>query len=423
MTFPELDILEQLESISGKNDKKSLLESSKDNKKLEQLLNAAFNFFKKYGIKKFDMPMPIDKAIDRHDAFINMLDLLARRGVTGDAAVSTVESFFKVCTEQQQKWYYRVLHKDLRIGVSIDTAIKCGFSIPKFDVMLAKDGYKTKKAKQLIKAGGFASRKFNGYRCLAICNGDSVVLHTRNGKVYENFPQIEEELTKLLRGHPIVLDGEIMSDDFNSMQQSAFASTRGTTVGDVKFHIFGLVNYDEWMSGEFKQPTTDRLRELTKLFMNQLKDSKLLTQVEQVYVDDFEKIRELESTWHKDGYEGAMFLPGNIPYYLGKKTNRLMKFKPMATWDCEVIGCIQGEADGKYADTLGALKVLQENGVECEVGTGFTDAEREYIWSNKESIIGRLCEVQYQELSKKDKRMIFPSFQRWRDSGKGTGKI
>ena len=53
-----------------------------------------------------------------------------------------------------------------------------------------------------------------------------------------------------------------MSDDFQAMQQSAFASVRGTSVGDVKYHVFGLIPVSEWDLNEFEISTTVRLNSL-----------------------------------------------------------------------------------------------------------------------------------------------------------------
>lgn len=430
MSYIEFDVLEQLEHASGTNTKKDILKDSLCIPRFVELMDAALNFFRKYHIKKFDMPEPTNLDMKRHDDFMLVLHKLENRKVTGDAAKTMVENFFSTCNATQQKWYKRVLVKNLDIGVSESTAIKCGYDIPKFDVMLAKDGYKTKKAKEIIERGAYASRKLDGYRCIAIFDGSSVTLFSRNGSVYENFPQIQEELEQRLKTHfkqPIVLDGEIMSDDFQAMQKSAFASKRGTTVGDVQYHVFGCINYNEWITNNFKEDTTRRVLLLDALIKTVFSDSELIKQVEQQWVDDYEYVLELEEQYVEDGYEGIMVLPADSPYYRGRKTNKLMKFKAVVsdkeklqTMDVTVTGCYEGT--GKNTGKLGGLYIVQEDGqTTCKVGTGYKDDERESIWNNQDSVIGRICEVKYQELTN-DGRMRFPVFLRWRDNGAGTGK-
>ena len=135
-----------------------------------------------------------------------------------------------------------------------------------------------------------------------------------------------------------------------------------------------------------------------------------LVEVEHTPVKTIEEVLEYEKLCIQNGLEGAMLNP-DIPYYFGKKTNKMLKFKTMKSMDCKVIGFYEGQ--GKYEGTLGGMVIEQENGKTCEVGSGFTDKERDYIWSNKEYTLGRTVEIKYQELSP-DGIMRFPIKKCWR---------
>lgn len=406
----EFQILQNLEKATGKSDKASILSSNKQNKRLEELLDAGLNFFRKFHINKFEVLSCTDNDIDRHKDFLFLLLALQNRDITGNDAKNTVETFLRSCNKEQQKWYSRVLQKDLKIGVSVKTAAKY-FNIPTFDVMLATDGKKCKKLNQIIESGVYASPKLDGYRCLAVIAGSSVTLYSRNGSVYSNFPQVEEELLKKFKCD-VVLDGEIMSDDFQSMQQSAFASTRGTTVGDVKFHVFDFIPYSEWQTGKFKMKKSDRLTLLNK--MNKvIKGCKNIVLVDQEKTNSIDRVLQLEKQYMASGYEGVMVVP-DIPYYKGRKSNRLMKFKTMLSQDCEVIGFYEGTAGTRNEGRLGGLVLKQENGLTCECGSGFSDDDRDYIWNNQSEFLGRTAEIKYQELTNHDV-MRFPIFMRWRN--------
>lgn len=414
----ELEILEKIEMTSGSNDKKAILKEQSDNDRLFNLLDSAFNFFKKYHIKKVNVVGFNQDSEDKHDEFMLILQALEGRHVTGQAAKSMVEKFLSDCNIQQQKWYTRVLQKDLKIGVSINTAQSCGFNIPKFDVMLAKDAKKMKKAPEVVKKGVYVSPKLDGYRCLAIWDGQEVNLYSRNGSHYTNFPKLHNSLCEALQNaEPIVLDGEIMSDDFQSMQKSAFASVRGTTVGDMVFNVFGCIPYSEWTSDDFKLTTGERLEYLNSYYSQNLEGISNVALVPQTYTEDWDQILTLEAEYLKAGLEGAMALPADCPYYKGRKTNKLMKFKTFHTMDCTVEDFYEGT--GKFKGTLGGVHVRQQDSeVICGLGSGFTDAERDYIWANQQSIRGRICEVRYQQLTD-DGVMRFPTFVRWRDQGDG----
>lgn len=415
----ELDILDSLELTSKTNEKKSILIEHKSNIRFAQLLEYSLNFFKKFHIRKIDVRGSNPESSDKHQDLIDILELLRKREVVGLEAKFLVENFLTDCNIQQQKWYSRVIQKDLRIGVSTDTAQDCGYSIPKFDVMLAKDAKKMTKAEDIVKKGVYVSPKLDGYRCLAVFDGSDVTLYSRNGSVFENFPNIHKTLCDSLIGKafPMVLDGEIMSDDFQSMQKSAFASVRGTTVGDVVYHIFGCIPFHEWANDKFEATTAMRIGILEDYFHKFLRNNDNLQLVPQVYTKSWDQILQLESQYMNQGLEGAMALPAESPYYKGRKTNQLMKFKTFFSMDCKVVDKYEGQ--NKYEGKLGGLKVLQEDGKTiCGVGSGFTDDDRDYIWNNFNRIEGRICEIRYQELTE-DGVMRFPVFIRWRDQGNG----
>ena len=210
-------ILNELESISGRNDKIAVLKKHNKNDELYDLLNMALNFNHKFHIKKFEVEPANEGNGKFHEEFMQLLDALSKRQLTGGISLSAVESFMAACTEEQAKWYSRVIKKDLRAGLDIKTVNAAGFNIPIFEVMLAKDGNDNKKAETIVKSGVYCSPKLDGYRCIAICSYGDVTLYSRNGSEYKNFPTIIEALSLQCQDKEFVLDGEIMSNDFNKL--------------------------------------------------------------------------------------------------------------------------------------------------------------------------------------------------------------
>lgn len=418
-----LEVLELLENTSSTSEKQKILTANKGNTELAELLDAALNFKRKFFVKKFDPATPFtrnpnrysvwDHAAndhDRHKSFMKLLSLFETREITGNDAQECLSSLYHILDELQEKWYMRVLRKNLRAGFGLTEANKAGFNIPDFDVMLAKDGKESNKLEAIVKEGVYVSPKLDGYRCLAFCSYGEVLLYSRSGTIFENFPSIVETLEPLCQDSSFILDGEIMSDDFNAMQQTAMSSKSKKSVGDVKYHVFGWVAYDEFQSKVFKMPTKQRLDNLTAFFKAN-PGMKNVVQVTQTLVYKVEDILDMERQYLSQGLEGAMALP-NIPYYLGKKSNKLMKFKTMQSQDCKVVGIYEGE--GKYEGMMGGFNVIQENGLPCDVGSGFTDEDRTVIWNDPSCAVGRTAEIKYQELTP-DNVMRFPVFLRWRN--------
>jgi DNA ligase-1 len=101
------------------------------------------------------------------------------------------------------------------------------------------------------------------------------------------------------------------------------------------------------------------------------------------------------------GGEGLMLRQPGSPYEVGRSAT-LLKVKNFLDTEAVVIGHVPGA--GKHKGRLGALEVRLPGGVECRVGTGFSDAQR-----SAPPALGSTIVLRYQELSK-DGVPRFPSF-------------
>jgi DNA ligase-1 len=408
----EIDVLEKLSQTPSHNEKAKILENNKSNTQLLELLNACYNYKRKFFIRKFDTSNFVATGTvfpNLHSHFVALLNKLETKAIVGNEVRTAVNLFLLKCDSLQTKWYSRVLRKDLKAGLSEDTVVLYT-PIPIFKVQLAKDGKECKKALAVLSKGVYLSPKFDGYRCLAVIEDNHVTLFSRNGTVYDNFPTIEDSLIKSFPNQKFILDGEIMSADFQAMQSSAFASKRGTTVGDVTFHVFDTIEWDEWENKIFVEKKSSRYERLKVLSKSFCPNVQLVVQTLIYTVKD---ALAAEVLYMSQGFEGAMTCP-DIPYYLGKKSNKLMKWKTMISEDCEITGFYEGSEDTKNVGKMGGFVLKQENGKTCECGSGFSDVDREYIWNNQAEFLGRTIEVKYQEKTQHD-IMRFPVFKRFRD--------
>lgn len=141
------------------------------------------------------------------------------------------------------------------------------------------------------------------------------------------------------------------------------------------------------------------------------------------------------------GYEGVMVRKPDGPYKYGRSTFKegyLVKVKPFEDAEAEVIGFEEAMHNTNVAETnalgrterssckaglvpkghLGALVCQNEKlwpGVTFNIGTGFTQADREHIWANRAQILGSLVKFKYQKIGTQDKPRI-PSFLGFRDA-------
>jgi DNA ligase-1 len=90
------------------------------------------------------------------------------------------------------------------------------------------------------------------------------------------------------------------------------------------------------------------------------------------------------------GGEGVILKDIDSGYHFGKRNDSMLKIKEEVTKDLVVVGMVAGE--GKYSDTLGALRVKSKNGLVHTI-SGMTDGQRELWWSRPELSVGKIVEV------------------------------
>lgn len=125
--------------------------------------------------------------------------------------------------------------------------------------------------------------------------------------------------------------------------------------------------------------------------------------------------QELEDTRNSGrSSEGIMLRNPNSVYAAGR-SNDLLKVKNFTRSTLICTGFVKGK--GKYAGSLGAIEVqlASDRRVTARVGTGFTDVERQNIWANQVSFLGRELEGIYLGITPGGK-LRHPVFVSFRDA-------
>ena len=125
--------------------------------------------------------------------------------------------------------------------------------------MLAHDGAKHPKK---IKGDCLVEYKYDGVRVIGIVKNGQAILYSRNGKIFTNFPHIEEALSKLEYNN-LVFDGEIMSDDFQALMKQVYRKS-GAKTDDAYLALFDILPLKEFNKGISKLNTIERKEQLNK---------------------------------------------------------------------------------------------------------------------------------------------------------------
>ena len=300
--------------------------------------------------------------------FEDLASALIHRTLTGHAARDAIIDSMEMATnEQWNDWYRRILIKDLRCGTGaklINKVVKD--TIPLFGCMLAHDGAKHPKK---ITGECYVEYKYDGVRVIAIVQNGSATLHSRNGKLLENFPHIEEALSKP-EFEGLVFDGEVMSEHFQTLMKQVHRK-EGAQTEDSYLAVFDMLTLDEFNAGYTDMNAIDRrdrIEQLSGLFNYRIQ----LVEATLLNLD------------LKPAHEG----------YKCKRSHAWLKIKPFIEVTLKVVALEEGT--GKNEGMLGALVVEGEDDgkfFQLNVGSGLTDDMRKDVWEVKNDVIGQLVEI------------------------------
>jgi len=359
------------------------------------------------------------------DTFKVLANQLINRELTGHAARDAIILAMGVATTEQWNGFYRrILIKDLRCGMSEKTVNKVApGTVPVFTCSLAHDSANHEKkmvGKKQIEV------KLDGVRVLAVCKSGKVELFSRNGKQFHNFPHIVKEIENVLSCTPApydcVLDGEVMSKDFQDLMKQVHRKD-GKAATDSVLHLFDFIPLKDFLEGGWDKPQTYRSN-LVKYWVlenNDILEHVVACEWEEVDLDTPEgnkRFVELNKTAVDGGYEGVMIKDVDAPYEC-KRTHAWLKAKPFIEITLTVVDVEEGT--GRNEGRLGAVIVEGEDdgyNYRLNCGSGFTDAQRDEYWTERADLIGQLVEIRADARTKSQDSdtysLRFPRFKTFR---------
>lgn len=392
------DLLTELEAAAGKNEKVRLLREKGE--PFRWLFELVLSPYITFGVARLPSPAPdVVSALPP----LELLVFLYARRLTGNAALVEIAHVRGTLSPKEVEAFDRILLRDLRCGVAASTVNQAlPGTVPVFGCQLAPSEM---PALSELTFPICAEPKYDGVRTIAIKTNGTVTLYSRNGLPHENFAEINELVAPLIPDDT-VLDGEVISPlGFAALMTRAKAKPGKATDVPLRYAVFDALTLDEWQAQECSSPYGLRRTFIPPELVVHSRLCRSADEIEAYY-------RELLNL----GFEGAMLKDLNGPYTF-KRNKTWRKLKPFETADLQVIDLIEGT--GKYAGKLGALLCEGRHDdklVLTEVGSGFTDEERDEIW--REHAIRWTAEIRFQEVTKAQDSdtfsFRFPSYVRRR---------
>ena len=427
-------VITSLEEHSSRINKEQIIEAEavRDNTELFAGMRMALDPLITFGVKK----VPVKKSIDPQtsptglhwEAFELQVQALIDRRATGHAARDLVEHLMFCATEQQWNgWYRRILIKDLRCGVSEKTINKVlkvfpGIApVPVFECMLAHDGATHEKK---ITGVRLLEPKLDGVRVITVINytNRTVTQFSRNGKLLENFGHITDAILDNidLIGRSMVLDGEMVSGSFQELMKQVHRKS-DVQAQDARLMLFDILPLSEFQSG--KSSLGQRRRSNLLNSMREIFDKIGHIDIipwQEVNLDEYVGqlvYKQFNADAIANGYEGIMIKDPNAPYEC-KRTVSWLKQKPFIEVSLEVVDVEEGT--GRNAGRLGALVcsgVDDGRSIRVNVGSGFSDLDRDQFWSGRDSLAGQVVEVRADAVTQNQDgsySLRFPRFLKFR---------
>ena len=421
MIDPCDSVIRSLEDHPSRLNKESIIEAQLDNEELFEGFNLALSPYITFGVKKVPSHGGPDGQGLPWIAFKELCTLLSTRQLTGDDARSAIELALSASTQRQwNDWYRRILIKDLRCGVSEKTINKVKKNaVPVFECMLAHDGANHEKkvaGKKLLEP------KLDGVRVLTIVDTEArtVNQYSRNGKVLENFSHITDGLLAHIDDfeRSFVLDGEIISTSFQALMKQVHRKS-DADASDAVLMLFDILPLSEFKKGKsiLGQRRRSKYLQNFKATFDKVGNIGIIPQTE-VNLDEYVGellFKEFNKEAIDNGYEGIMIKDTDAPYEC-KRSVSWLKQKPFIEVSLTVKETEEGT--GRNEGKMGALVCEGvEDGklIKVNVGSGFTDLDRDEFWSCR--VDGQVVEVRADAITQNQDgtySLRFPRFLRFR---------
>ena len=410
------NIIKDLQETSSTNEKIKILKNNEENELLKLVLEYTYNPYKKYGVsEKILNTVTSDRTSSK--TIFELLDTLASNNINNSFREEI--GAFKNTNICHWDLYEKMILKDLRCNISSKTINRVWKDlIPTSEtgidvrcMLASKFDFEKPPAGKM-----FITEKLDGIRIWCIIDDmGNIELYTRQGKIVEGCKEIEQAISELKLTN-VILDGELLARDcsYGDVYKETIkrAKNKNKFKTGLNFHVFDIITMDE-----YKNKLGIRRYSERRKVLDLITENGFVKVVPVLYEgNDINEALKLLDKYRAKGSEGLICNIDKV--YEFKRSKGCLKLKVMQTCDLKIIGFQEGT--GKYANKLGAL-IVDFKGNSVGVGTGFSDEDRTFIWDNRDSLLGRVVELRYFEITK-DKNGIeslrFPTYVAIREEGK-----
>ena len=402
------EIFEELQLTNSKTEKQRIIRENKDNKKFTNTLVFLLSPYVLTGlsVKKINKKVPTVRGF--LSDWDGVVEYLRNHNTGTDHDISLIQGFIYHQPTDMQDFYKSLITKTIKLGCDakiVNSVIPNLIST--FDVMLANKYF---DKPERVKGEFTITEKLDGFRLATTIHYGEITFYSRQGQVVDGLVEVEEDLNNFLKNINVgngFLDGELvaincdkLTSDENYKIVTKTARTKGIKHG-LKYVIFDILSYDDFISQNTEQPYYKR-RELLNKYASYIKGSHIEI-LPILYQGSDTNMIMTELNKARANHKEGIMINLNDGRYEFKRSNNLLKCKVMSDADLKIVDVYEGT--GKNKGKLGGIVVefaYNGNMYQCECGSGFDDNERIQYWNNPSEIVGKIATIQYFEISKND---------------------
>ena len=390
------DFLSELNESNSSNYKISTLKKYQNSEIVKQLLKLTYdknNF--NFGMSRTRLLGILNESnfpegIDKIDDYLDLLQENSGK-LSGNSAKEFYSSLLQKLTEDSRVILLNILGRDLKCGINIKNINKV------FKNLIPKPNYMrcavfSEKLVKKIYFPAMLQLKMDGtYREFNVSNG-TVSAKTRAGEEYFN-PVLFEEMMNFPDGYYM---GELTIDGESRFTGNGLINSLNPPLDKIIFTCWDFLTFDEY-TGKVKTSYIDRFEILQNLIASRkVKQVKL---VENHFVNNVSEALKQVSLWMSKGLEGGVLKDFNNTFKNGT-SNTQLKIKLKVDAEMRITGFTEGTPGTKREGKIGAIQFANDEGTIKGQCSGFSDAELEEFSKNKDSLIGKIISVEFNDITK-----------------------
>ena len=391
-----LDFLSELNESNSSNYKISTLKKYQNSEIVKQLLKLTYdknNF--NFGMSRTRLLGILNESnfpegIDKIDDYLDLLQENSGK-LSGNSAKEFYSSLLQKLTEDSRVILLNILGRDLKCGINIKNINKV------FKNLIPKPNYMrcavfSEKLVKKIHFPAILQLKMDGtYREFNVSNG-TVSAKTRAGEEYFN-PVLFKEMMNFPDGYYM---GELTIDGESRFTGNGLINSLNPPLDKIIFTCWDFLTFDEY-TGKVKTSYIDRFNRLQNLIEN--KEFKQIKLVENHIVNNVSEALKQVSLWMSEGLEGGVLKDFNNTFKNGT-SNTQLKIKLKVDAEMRITGFTEGTPGTKREGKIGAIQFANDEGTIKGQCSGFSDAELEEFSKNKDSLIGKIISVEFNDITK-----------------------